>query len=321
MRPPVRSSVWLAAAPPSVAIEIASRRVTVAEVSRGSSPVVSAFASEALPADAVSPALTGPNISNVALVASALGRALDRAGLKSTRRAALVVPDSVARVTLLTLDQLPPRQSDLDQLIRWQLKKATPFPIEEAQVSYFPAHTDGAGTTLAAVVARKDVVAQYEAVTTALGIHAGIVDLASFNIMNAVMRAGAATSGDWLLVCLAAEATSLAILRGQDLLFYRHRAAVDEEPLSALVHQTAMYHEDRLGGSQFARVWLCGAALAGSDTQADLARREITKLLSAPAEAVDIRGAADLGDGPATPDVLDALAAPIGVLLRDRKAA
>jgi Tfp pilus assembly PilM family ATPase len=62
-------------------------------------------------------------------VVDALRRALERTGLRSVGRVALVVPDSVARVTLLTFDKLPPKASDLDQLIRWQLKKATPFPI------------------------------------------------------------------------------------------------------------------------------------------------------------------------------------------------
>ena len=32
--------------------------------------------------------------------------------------------------------------------------------------------------------------------------------------MNAVMSAGAASPGDWLVVSLAAEATTLAIMRG-----------------------------------------------------------------------------------------------------------
>jgi len=138
--------------------------------------------------------------------------------------------------------------------------------------------------------------------------------------MNAVIGAGAAAPADWLLICLAQEATTIAILRGAQLMFYRHRAALDEEPLSALVHQTAMYHEDRLGGSAFARVWLCGAALAVGG--ADRARRDISERLRINAEAVDIRPAAGLRDRvAAAPDVLDALAAPVGVLLRERKAA
>jgi len=45
--------------------------------------------------------------------------------------------------------------------------------------------------------------------------------------MNTVIGAGAAPDGDWLLVHLASEATSLAILRGRSLMFYRHRTAID----------------------------------------------------------------------------------------------
>ena len=56
------------------------------------------------------PALTGANIAKPAVVADALQRALDRAGLRSARRAALVVPDSVARVSLLhASSKLPAR--------------------------------------------------------------------------------------------------------------------------------------------------------------------------------------------------------------------
>jgi Tfp pilus assembly PilM family ATPase len=303
MSAPPRQSSWLAPVPPTVAIEIAAGRVTVAELSGGSGgAVVSAFASESIPANAVVPALTGTNIADVAGVSDALRRALERAGLGSPRRAALVVPDSV------------------DQLIRWQLRKATPFPLDDAQVSHFKASADGGATTLAAVIARKDVIAQYESVTTRLGIHAGVVDLASFNVMNAVIGARSAPAEDWLLVCLAADATTIAIMRGEQLMFYRHRTAVDEEPLSALVHQTAMYHEDRLGGTRFARVWLAGASLAGGN--AAQARREITDRLNVPAEAVDVRPAAGLPSQVSPlPDIMDALAAPVGVLLRERRAA
>jgi Tfp pilus assembly PilM family ATPase len=239
--------------------------------------------------------------------------------VRSTRRAALIVPDSVARVSLLTFEKLPPKTADAEQLIRWQLKKATPYPIDEAQVSWFPAHKTGESTVYGAIAARRDVLAEYEAVASALGVHAGLVDLASLNVMNAVIAANAATTNDWLLITMAPEAAALAIGRGPDLMFYRHRVRVENEPLSALVHQTAMYHEDRLGGSKFSRVWLCGAGLG---REAEQTKQEINQRLGVPVEAVDVRGAADLGGRiAASTDVLDALAAPVGVLLRDRRAA
>ena len=95
---------------------------------------------------------------------------------------------------------------------------------------------------------------------------------------------------------------------------------MDDEPLSSLVHQTAMYHEDRLGGSEFARVWLCGGTFVGAS--AERARDEISDRLGVSAEVVDVRPGAQLRDRMhASVDVLDLLAAPVGLLLRDRKAA
>jgi type IV pilus assembly protein PilM len=310
------TSAWTTAVPPSVAVEIASRRVTVAGVHRHGTHVhLQGYASEPLPEGAVAPALAGVNIVRSDEVVSGVRRALERAGLGTVRRAALVVPDSIARVSLLQLEQIPARQADLDQLVRWQLRKSTPFPLEEAQISQLPSAPGAQGGTVTAVVARRDVVTQYEEVLDRIGMHAGIVDLASFNVVNALLGIGI-PEGDSLLVHLAEEATTLAILRRDTLMFYRHRTAVDEEPLRALVHQTAMYHEDRLGGGGFARVWVSGIARASDD-----AGRQIAERLGVPVVPVDVRGIAGLTETRDTAaDVWDALAAPVGVLLRDRAA-
>jgi type IV pilus assembly protein PilM len=306
----------LAPVPPTVAIELAGRRVTVVEVPRGT-PTVAAYAAEALPDGALIPSLTGPNVVDVKLVVETVARTLDRAGLSSTRRAALVVPDSVARVSLLSFDQIPSKPQDLDQLVRWQIRKATPFPLEEAQISYFVASAAPGPVSVAAVVARRDVIERYEAVLAAAGVHAGLVDLSSFSVINAVLAGGVPVAGDWLLVHIAAEATTLAIVRGTSLVFYRHRAAVDEEPLGALVHQTAMYHQDRLGGGAFARVWLSGA---GPDLED--ARAQIGSRLGVPVEPIDLRPAIEVSGHPGGPsEFVDALVAAVGVLVRERQAA
>ena len=64
------------------------------------------------------------------------------------------------------------------------------------------------------------------------------------------------------------------------------------------------------------------AVSAGQPQTAEQARRDISARLNVPAEIVDVREAAELGARMGTTtDVLDALAAPVGVLLRDRKAA
>ena len=308
------------AQPPSAAIEIAAGRVSVAEIgSGGGGLIVSAFASEPLPEGAVTPSLTGTNIADAEPVAAALRRACDRAGIRPPKRAALVIPDSAARVSLLTFEELPQKAAEIDQLVRWQIKKATPFPLEDAQVTHVVTHQEPGATTLVAMAARRDVINQYEQAVAAIGTHAGIVDLASMSVVNAVLAGGAGPTGDWLLVNVAPESTVLAIVRMGQLMFYRHRHAIDEEPLGALVHQTAMYHEDRLGGQKFARVWLCGSSWADAG---GTIQKEISQRLGVQAEPVDVRVSATLQDRiGAQPDVLDAMAAPLGVLLRDRKVA
>jgi Tfp pilus assembly PilM family ATPase len=312
----VRTSSWLTPVPPAVAIEIASHRVTVVEVARsGARTTISRQATEALAPGLVVPALSGTNLPSPAEVTAAVERACLRAGTGVPGRAALVLPDSVARVSLVALEQVPSRASDLDQLLRWHVRKATPFPLEQAQLSHFPVAEDAGSTTFAIVVARRDVIREYESAVEALGVEPGLVDLASFNVMNAVIGAAASPPGDWLLVHLASEATTLAILRGAALLFYRHRTAVDAETLGSLVHQTAMYHEDRLGGGAFAGAWVSGAG-----QQTDDARRQIADRLGVAAEVVDARLTGEGGTRPASFDELDALAAPVGVLIRDRAA-
>ena len=54
------------------------------------------------------------------------------------RRVALVLPDTVAKVSLMRFEKVPAKAQDLDQLIRWQVRKAAPFQIEDAQVAWVP---------------------------------------------------------------------------------------------------------------------------------------------------------------------------------------
>src|SRR5436309_196135 len=112
-------------------------------------------------------------------------------------------------------------------------------------------------------IARRDIIAEYEGLCAEAGAHAGIVDLATFNVINAVLTADA-PSADWLLVNVAADYASIALLRGPHLIFFRNRAADTEGTLADLVHQTTMYYEDRLKGAGFARVILAGAAAGGA---------------------------------------------------------
>ena len=118
---------------PSVAVELAATRVSAAAIEfRAGKPVVSAHASEPLPEGVLVPSLTTPNVHDRAALIGALGRVFDRMGGRP-RRVGLIVPDPIAKVSLVRFQQVPPRRPDLDQLVRWQVRKTAPFAIEDAQ--------------------------------------------------------------------------------------------------------------------------------------------------------------------------------------------
>jgi type IV pilus assembly protein PilM len=305
---------------PPVAVEIAAGRVAAASLERrGGQPVVSQHAIELLPDGALVPSLTAANTHDRAAVMTALNRALEKVG--RPRRIGLVVPDAIAKVSLVRFEQVPTRQTDLDQLVRWQVRKSAPFPIEEAQVSYVPALGHADGQEFLVSLARRDVIHEYEALCAEAGAHAGLVDLATFNVVNVLLAGSAPPANDWLLVNVAADSTSIALLRGPHVIFFRNRANDTEGTLADLVHQTAMYYEDRLQGAGFSRVVLSGAA-GGSSRLGDVeqVRRSLEDRLSARVETVDPRAAASLTDRiAAAPALLDSLAPLVGLLLRDRE--
>jgi Tfp pilus assembly PilM family ATPase len=308
--------------PPDVAVAIDHSQVAVARLGwRGAQAVITAHATEDLPAGAVMPALAALNMPDVPAVAAAVGRAFAELGGGKPTRVALVVPDTVAKVSLLRLDKVPARAADLQEIVRWQVRKTSPFPIEQAVLGISPGAlgADGANEFVV-TLARGDVIHQYEQACLMAGAHAGLVDLSSFSVINGILAGPAAPSGDWLLVHVSGTSLTLAVVRDQSLLFFRHRGEEGEGTLADLIHQTAMYYEDRLHGGGFARVLIAGGArLPGG---AEQVRRDLEQRLQLGVEPVDPRGAAALQDRiNASPELLDVLAPLVGVLLRERRVA
>jgi Tfp pilus assembly PilM family ATPase len=311
-------SSLLMAAPADAVVEIGAEAVSAATLSgRAGQAAVDGFAIEPLPPGAVVPSLTSPNIADRAAVVERLKTVVGRLPSRP-RRVALLIPDIAARVSFVRFDQLPARPEDLDELVRWQLKKAAPFPVEGAVLTHMPAVTTAeGGFERLAVVARQDVVRGYESVCEELGLHPGLVDLSTFGVVNAGLAALGSGAGDWLLVHVRREYTSLAIVRGPSVIFFRSLSSDDADGLADVVHQTAMYYQDRLAGTGFSRVLLGGS---GSGPEAlDAVRRELEARLGATIERVDPLRVVTFADRiGATPDVLARLAPLAGTWLRMR---
>lgn len=311
---------WLASPPPDAALAIAPESVSIAMLGTRGQPSIQGYAIEPLPAGAVVGSLTAHNIVDRAAVLAALRMAIERLGARP-RRVALVIPDLAARVALVRFDRVPAKREDLEQLVRWQMKKAAPFPVDDACVSYTAGArgSDGSGEFVV-VLARRDVIREYESICDDAGVYAGLVDLSTLSVVNLCLASAAASTGDSLIVHIRPDYTSLAILRGDDVIFFRTRAEDGGETLADVVHQTSMYYQDRLSGAGFARV-----ILGGLESQAGtmaIARRSIEERLGTVPEMLDPSRGASLSDRIASsPELLAVLAPLVGMLLRTRREA
>lgn len=309
----------LATPPLEAAIEISASAVSIAVLNGrvGVNAVVQGYAVEPLPAGAVSPSLTAPNIVDRTAVVRALHAACHSIGVKPSR-VALVIPDVTTKVSLVRFEQMPARREDLTQLLRWQVKKSTPFPVEDACLTYTLGGQAAGAHEFVVVVARRDIIREYEGACEDAGIEAGLVDTSTFSVINLFLSAGFGTSGDWLVVHMRPEYTSMAILRREDMMFFRSRAEGDPDALEDVVHQTAMYYQDRLEGRGFSRILLGGIGRAPGAV--DLARRNLEERMGTIVEPIDPTCGAALTDRiHATPDLMATLAPLVGMLLRSQR--
>ncbi len=320
-----RRGSWFASPPPSVAVEIGAGRVTAVVLGTvDGAPAVTAQATERLPDGLVAPSLTTPNLTDKAAVAAAVQRVLQAVGV-SRGRAALVIPDGAAKVSVVRFEKVPAKADDLAQLVRWQVRKSVPFPLEQSQVSWTPGVADATGIDYVVTVARQDIVEDYEQAVAAAGVQVGLVDLATFNLVNLLLAGDAAGHGasagrgDWLLVNVTPDASTMAIVRDGALLLFRHRPVDGEGSLADLGHQTAMYYEDRLSG-QGLSLAVVAARDVGPAVLGDLQAlgRALEQRIGKAVVEIDPRSLVRIAAESASGGERAAIAAPIGVLLRER---
>lgn len=247
-------SSWWTSPPPAVGLEFTAAQVTAVAVAAGAPlPVATRHATVPLPQGALVPSLASPNLVDRAAVSGAVRQALDAVG--RPRRIAVVLPDVVARLAIVRLDSVPARQEERDKLLRWHVRKAAPFDIEGAQVAIAPGrHLDDGAQEFVVGLALGDVVREYESVCADASAHAGVVDVASSALLHVAGRPQRRQAGDWMLVHLAADYATLAIVRDRTPIFFRSRGGEAEGSLADTVHQAAMYYEDRLAGQALGAV-------------------------------------------------------------------
>jgi len=128
---------------------------------------------EAMPQGVCDVGPVGIQTVNRDRLSTALGAVQGR--IDGARRAAAVVPTGWIRTHLFQFSDLPRRQSELDQVVRWRLKKLLPVLPSELRVSAIPQRASGGQRPLLCMVGVERAIAGLEASFSAVGVELGLI--------------------------------------------------------------------------------------------------------------------------------------------------
>ncbi|RMG45460.1 MAG: hypothetical protein D6718_07295 [Acidobacteria bacterium] len=308
----LRRRPWMRPDYPLVGVEIREDAVVAVRLVRKSGGYrLAGHGIAALEPGTFTSSIVRPSIGAPEALAAAVGSVLRQAGAERAGRVSLALPDTFARVFMLDFRDLPKRREQVGEVVKWRLKKSIPFPLEEARLSW---HLLGRGDDgremLLVAVSRREAVVALEGLLEGLGLRVGLIDLATFDLLNALRLDGAfdVDSGrDTALLSATPTYFSFMIVRGGRLIFYRAKnyhvkgRYRGEESLRVVVRElrsTLSYYEEHLLGEGIetlhARVvgidpeGLIGVAReAGCGAVRDAAvRRVVPELADAPQEEV-----------------------------------
>lgn len=226
---------------PKIACELGADRVVAARASERQ-PVVETYSIRTLQPGALGPSLSAGNVIDRATVRGALGNALSSVGARS-RDVIAILPDAAVRVNLLDFETLPDRHDDAAALVRFRLRKALPFDVEKASVSFDVRRVNG-NLQVVAAVAPQAVVEEYETLFAEEGYNPGIVLPSALAMLGNLEGERPA-----MVVKVDATTITVAIVDGGQLRLIRvlenpQGANVTGEQLASEVYPSAVFFED-----------------------------------------------------------------------------
>jgi len=174
---------------------------------------------------------------------------------------ALILPDPAGRIALLPASEVTAsRASDLDEVVRFRLRKSLPFDVREARVAHV--RSPRAEDALVVVAALDSVVEAYEEVCRSVGLEVGLVELSALALCRSVFRPD--STGDRLLVNWdEGYATLILVRQGWPVLARTLTGPIVTSPaeVGREAAQTLLYARERLGSAGLDQVLLRSAAI------------------------------------------------------------
>src|SRR5580704_5587421 len=263
--------------PPSMAFEISEAGIASARI--GARAELD-FAP--LPAGALSVSPLKENVIDQDAFAEVVRRVAAGQSGRKRKDVAVILPDFCTRIAVLDFDGFPADAKEQDALIRFRLKRAVPFDVESAALSYWAQTSSHKHIDVVVVVASLEIVSRYEAPFRAAGMNPGLITTSSLAALDMAPEAGlsvlAKLTGRVLTVLVRDKAT-LKLVRCLEM------PSSEFEDIAAVLAPTLVFVEDNFG-RRAEHLQVCGfQASARIEEELGIPAEELRSPLGAPGES------------------------------------
>jgi type IV pilus assembly protein PilM len=236
--------------PPEYVIEISEQAVTWAH--RSSSPQI---AVQPLEPGVLAITPMKDNVLRSELFEKNVRAIVNGGAGKKRKRAALILPDYCARISVIDFDHFPATHEEQETLVRFRVKRFVPFDIESAAVAFQAQQRPGEKRwDVVVVIVGLEIVARYEAPFRAAGYHTGIVTTSAMAAASLIRSSGLTVTAK-----LDGRAMSVAVLNGDAMRLVRcvELPEVTMDEIMSVLHPTFAFMEDELSHRP-EQMYLCG---------------------------------------------------------------
>jgi len=225
--------------PPAMAFEISEAGVASARIG-----VRAELGFAPLPPGAISVSPLKENVIDQDAFAEVVRRASDNQAVRKRRDVAVILPDFSTRIAVLDFDGFPTDAKEQDALIRFRLKRAVPFDVESAALSYWAQTSSHKHIDVVVVVASLEIVSRYEAPFRAAGLNPGLITTSSLAALELAPEAGLSVMAKLtgrVLTVLVRDKTTLKLARCVEM------PSGGFEDIAAVLAPTLVFVEDNFG--------------------------------------------------------------------------
>jgi Tfp pilus assembly PilM family ATPase len=254
---------------PRLGLDITSSEVRIAALS-GSGSTVTVYSAEKaeLPAGLVNESYSSLNIADPEGLSSVLRDLQQRTASLKARRTGVSLPDAIFRVQTLEFDELPGKAEDRERLVRWRFEKSAAFDMSDTILRYQVLKRQGKGVMVLSCIAKRDVIAQYEALLLGLGLEPWLIGPSSFHTLNFYFPHMVKKSSRFALASVGRTAFTAIVMEHGGPRFYRSKEIKASGPgdvrgrLMREVDDSLHFytHQDRSQQSEIGHLFLTGDA-------------------------------------------------------------